>query len=108
MTQATEGTLLWEPSEEFKENANVSRYMEWLEKEKGLSFEDYGELWEWSVTELEEFWASIWEYSDVRASKPYTRVLSGREMPAPNGSRGRSSTTPSTSSATRKKTSRLF
>ena len=81
MTEATEGTLLWEPSEEFKENANISRYMEWLEKEKGLSFEDYGELWEWSVTELEEFWASIWEYSDVRASKPYTRVLSGREMP---------------------------
>ena len=81
MTEATEGTLLWEPSEEFKENANVSRYMEWLEKEKGLSFDDYGELWEWSVTELEEFWASIWEYSDVRASKPYTRVLSGREMP---------------------------
>ena len=81
MTEATEGTLLWEPSEEFKENANVSRYMEWLEKEKGLSFDDYGELWEWSVTELEEFWASIWEYSDVRASKPYTRVLSSREMP---------------------------
>ncbi|MDQ4083536.1 MAG: acetoacetate--CoA ligase, partial [Actinomycetota bacterium] len=81
MTEATEGTLLWEPSEEFKENANISRYMEWLEKEKGLSFDDYGELWEWSVTELEEFWASIWEYSDVRASKPYTRVLSGREMP---------------------------
>jgi len=81
MTEATEGSLLWEPSEEFKENANVSRYMEWLEKEKGLSFDDYGELWEWSVTELEEFWSSIWEYSDVRASKPYTRVLSGREMP---------------------------
>ena len=81
MTEATEGTLLWEPSEEFKENANISRYMEWLEKEKGHSFEDYGELWEWSVTELEEFWASIWEYSDVRASKPYTQVLSGREMP---------------------------
>ena len=81
MTEATEGTLLWEPSEEFKENANVSRYREWLEKKKGLSFDDYGELWEWSVTELEEFWASIWEYSDVRASKPYTQVLSGREMP---------------------------
>jgi acetoacetyl-CoA synthetase len=33
------------------------------------------------VTEVEEFWASIWEYFDVKASKPYTRVLSGREMP---------------------------
>src|SRR5919202_430108 len=81
MTEAAEGTLLWEPSEEFKENANVSRYLEWLKDEKGLSFGDYGELWEWSVTELEEFWASIWEYFEVKASKPYEQVLSSREMP---------------------------
>src|SRR5215207_9469965 len=81
MTEAAEGTLLWEPSEELKENANISRYMEWLEREKDLSFSDYEELWEWSVTEVEEFWASIWEYFDVKASKPYARVLNSREMP---------------------------
>ncbi len=81
MTEAAEGTPLWEPSEEFKENASISRYMEWLEREKGLSFDDYGELWEWSVTELEEFWASIWEYFDVQASRPYERVLGSHEMP---------------------------
>jgi acetoacetyl-CoA synthetase len=81
MTEAAEGTLLWEPSEEFKENANITRYMEWLEREKGLSFDDYSELWEWSVNELEEFWASIWEYFEVQASKPYEMVLNSREMP---------------------------
>src|SRR5215216_1338755 len=81
MTEAAEGTLLWEPSDEFKENANISRYMEWLKREKGLSFSDYGELWEWSVNEVEEFWASIWEYFNVKASKPYSRVLNSREMP---------------------------
>lgn len=81
MTEAAEGTLLWEPSEELKENANISRYMEWLEREKGLHFDDYEELWEWSVNELEEFWASIWEYFDIKASQPYEKVLSSREMP---------------------------
>jgi acetoacetyl-CoA synthetase len=81
MTEAAEGTLLWEPSEEFKENANITRYMEWLEREKGLSFDDYSELWEWSVNELEEFWASIWEYFEVQASRPYEKVLNSREMP---------------------------
>ena len=81
MTEAAEGTLLWEPSEEFKENANISRFMEWLKREKGLSFSDYGELWEWSVSEVEEFWASIWEYFNVKASKPYSRVLNSRGMP---------------------------
>jgi acetoacetyl-CoA synthetase len=81
MTEVVEGTLLWEPSEEFKENANITRYMRWLESEKGLSFKGYSELWEWSVTEIEEFWASIWEYFEVRASKPYQKVLASREMP---------------------------
>ena len=81
MTEATEGTLLWEPSEELKENSNISQYMRWLEENKGLSFEGYKELWEWSVAELEEFWASIWEYFDVQASKPYSQVLGSRQMP---------------------------
>ena len=81
MTEAKEGVLLWEPSKEFKENANISHYMRWMEEHKGLSFEDYQELWEWSVADPEGFWSSIWEYFDVRASKPYSEVLGSRRMP---------------------------
>ena len=32
MTEASEGTLLWEPSAELKENANITRYMCWLKR----------------------------------------------------------------------------
>jgi acetoacetyl-CoA synthetase len=81
MTETSEGILLWEPSEGFKEKARISQYMKWLGDEKNLSFEDYAELWEWSVTDLEGFWASIWEYCGVKASRPYERVLARREMP---------------------------
>ncbi|MBA2443299.1 MAG: acetoacetate--CoA ligase, partial [Rubrobacter sp.] len=81
MTETTEGNLLWEPSESLKENAGLSRYIEWLREEKGLSFAGYEELWEWSVTDLEGFWASVWEFCGVRASKPYERVLGSRRMP---------------------------
>src|ERR687893_1594092 len=81
MTETAEGTLLWEPSEGFKENARISHYMKWLRDEKNNSFDDYAGLWEWSVTDLEGFWASLWEYCGVQASKPYERVLARREMP---------------------------
>jgi acetoacetyl-CoA synthetase len=81
MTETTEGTLLWEPSEEFKENAVISRYMKWLKDERDLSFDGYDELWEWSVTDLDGFWASVWDYFDVQSSNPYERVLGRREMP---------------------------
>jgi acetoacetyl-CoA synthetase len=81
VTETAEGTRLWEPSEEFKENARISDYMKWLKAEKDLAFEDYNDLWEWSVTDLEGFWASVWEYCGVEASEPYETVLGMREMP---------------------------
>jgi len=76
-----EGTILWEPTEDFKNRANITKYLKWLELEKGLSFKDYASLWKWSVTEIENFWQSIWEFFDIKASKSYTRILSGRNMP---------------------------
>jgi acetoacetyl-CoA synthetase len=48
---------------------------------EGWPIEDYQTLWEWSVGEVEEFWAAIWEYCGVIASEPYERVLDAREMP---------------------------
>ena len=76
-----EGTLLWEPSEKMKQQANLTTYMQWLESEKGLHFDDPEKLWEWSVNCLEEFWASIWEYFQIKSSKPYSTVLTERKMP---------------------------
>jgi acetoacetyl-CoA synthetase len=63
------------------ERATMTRYMRWLTAERGRPFDDYGALWEWSVTELEDFWASIWDFFEVQASGPYSKVLPERVMP---------------------------
>ena len=81
MPPVEEGTLLWEPSAKIKEQSNIRRYMRWLGAEQGLQFETYAELWQWSVTDIEAFWESIWQYFDVRSSAPHERVLSERKMP---------------------------
>jgi acetoacetyl-CoA synthetase len=77
----SEGTLLWEPSEEFTKQANITSYLNWLKEEKGLIFDGYSSLWQWSVTEIEDFWQSLWDFFEIKASKPYTKVLSERKMP---------------------------
>ena len=79
MATEQQGALLWEPDEERIERAAMTRYMRWLDEERGLRFDDYAALWEWSTTELEDFWASLWEYFDVQAS--YDEVLADRSMP---------------------------
>jgi acetoacetyl-CoA synthetase len=76
-----EGTLLWEPSEESISRATITQYLKWLESEQGLSFKNYDSLWQWSVTEIEAFWQTLWHFFDIKASKPYTNILSGRKMP---------------------------
>jgi len=77
----SEGTVLWEPTQEFKSRATITKYLKWLDSEKGLSFKDYNSLWEWSVTEIENFWQSLWHFFDIKSSKPYTSILSERKMP---------------------------
>ena len=76
-----EGTFLWEASQAYKDNANITKYMNWLAQNREHSFENYQDLWEWSVDELELFWQTIWEYFEIESSSPYKRVLDGYSMP---------------------------
>jgi acetoacetyl-CoA synthetase len=79
--KAGRGELLWEPTAESVERSTMTRYMRWLAAEGRGSFSGYASLWSWSVTELEDFWASIWDFFEVRASVPYSEVLPDRVMP---------------------------
>lgn len=81
MTSIKEGTLLWEPTEESKQNSHLYHYMNWLKKNKNIHVKDYNELWTWSVTEIESFWESLWEYFDIKAEQSYETVLSSHTMP---------------------------
>jgi acetoacetyl-CoA synthetase len=72
---------LWTPSAEMVEGARLTAFTEWVGERHERTFTGYRELWEWSVTEIEQFWGDIWEYCGVRASVPYERVLASREMP---------------------------
>src|SRR5271154_806154 len=72
---------LWEPSAEQRARTEMSRFMLWAGERRGRSFADYQELWRWSVDELEDFWAGIWEFFGVRASRTYEQVLDSHRMP---------------------------
>ena len=80
-TTGNEGQVLWEPSLKTLEEANITAYLQWLKKEKDLVFNNYSQLWEWSVNEIENFWQSMWEYFKIEASQPYAQVLPERKMP---------------------------
>jgi acetoacetyl-CoA synthetase len=72
---------LWAPGDAVRERAGMTAFMRWVGEREGRTFENYEQLWEWSVRELEQFWAAVWEYFEVRCSRPYEQVLSTHEMP---------------------------
>jgi acetoacetyl-CoA synthetase len=78
---ATAGELLWEPSADLAERSRLTEFMRWLERERGLSFAGYGELWQWSVDDLDGFWSAVWEFFDVQADGDPSPVLGSRAMP---------------------------
>ncbi len=86
MGSLTDGTLargdvLWSPPDDARERTELGRYLTWLETERGRRFEGYHDLWQWSISDLEGFWASIWDFFEIRAHTPYERVLGSRAMP---------------------------
>jgi acetoacetyl-CoA synthetase len=67
--------LLWQPSEERIKNTNMYQFMQHINQRYGKNFQDYNDLYQWSITEIPSFWRSIWEYGEVIHSKPYKQVV---------------------------------
>ncbi len=59
----------------------MTRFMRWAAERRGHDFDGYEDLWRWSVEELEDFWASIWEFCEVRSSRTFKQPLAERRMP---------------------------
>jgi acetoacetyl-CoA synthetase len=72
---------LWRPSDDRISTAVLTKYTEWLQAKYDLSFGSYESLWQWSITDLEAFWQSVWDFFDVQQSHAQTRVLGRRTMP---------------------------
>ena len=74
--------VLWQPSETRVAQANLTAFMRKVEADWGAACGDYDELWDWSVREIDKFWASFWDFAGVVAETRGERVLvDGDRMP---------------------------
>jgi acetoacetyl-CoA synthetase len=80
--QESPSAPLWQPSAERIAQANVTRFMQDVERVWAVPMPDYESLWRWSVDRPEDFWLSVWNFCDIRAEKRGERVLAdGDRMP---------------------------
>lgn len=66
---------LWEPSDQRIRASNMYRFMQDVNRRHGRRFEDYDALYQWSVENIEDFWAEMWRFAEIQASQGYREVV---------------------------------
>jgi acetoacetyl-CoA synthetase len=67
--------LLWLPSQERIDSMNMKRFMNFVNKKYNKDFDVYESLYNWSVTNISDFWGSIWGFTEISASQTYDEVI---------------------------------
>lgn len=69
------GKMLWKPTEERARSSSMYRFIQYVNERYGKDFSDYADLYHWSVSEIADFWAAVWDFVEVKASSPYDEVI---------------------------------
>ncbi|GAH17380.1 unnamed protein product, partial [marine sediment metagenome] len=70
-----ERKLLWEPSEAWIKDANITQFIEFVNSNYGKTIKGGKDIYKFSVENIEDFWEAMWKFSDIIASKPYDKVV---------------------------------
>ena len=71
----TMGKQLWKPSEERVKSTNMYRFMNFVNEKLGKNFTGYASMYQWSIENIAQFWTLMWEFAEIKASKPYDQVI---------------------------------
>ena len=66
---------IWTPSPERVEDANMTRFLAFVNDRHGTRFTGYDDLYRWSVTDIPAFWAAMWDFAGIIASRPFDEVV---------------------------------
>lgn len=65
---------LWIPSNVRMKEANISRFMSFVNKKHSLKIDSYDQLYRWSIENVFDFWAAMWDFGEMKTSRRYEKV----------------------------------
>jgi acetoacetyl-CoA synthetase len=66
---------LWEPSGDWIKNSEMKGFIDFVNKEYGQNIKGGKELYRWSVEKIPDFWAALWNFTGIVASRKYDEVV---------------------------------
>lgn len=67
--------LLWKPSPERIDQANLTRFIQAVQASQGIPVNDYPSLYRWSIENPEGFWTAVWVFTGIIYSRKWDQVL---------------------------------
>ncbi|MEE8161916.1 MAG: acetoacetate--CoA ligase [Acidobacteriota bacterium] len=67
--------LLWKPSPERIDQANLTRFIQAVQASRGVPVNDYPSLYRWSIEDPEGFWTAVWEFTGIIHSRKWDQVM---------------------------------
>ncbi|WP_027364156.1 acetoacetate--CoA ligase [Desulfotruncus alcoholivorax] len=66
---------LWVPSQERVNNANMTKFIAFVNSSLGNNILDYNQLYKWSIDNLADFWSAVWEFCGIISSSKWESVV---------------------------------
>lgn len=76
---ATQHEILWRPAPD--RPSRLRQFQEWVAAHGGPAVEEYADLWQWSVDDLDAFWLAVWRWFAVPSDHEPTVALADASMP---------------------------
>ena len=71
--------ILWTPDSKRIANAEVTAFMQAL-GELGITVENYAQLYDWSISNSEDFWSFYWDFSNIIGEKGEAILENGDDI----------------------------
>ncbi len=69
------GKLVWQPSDERISQANMTKFISFINNKYDTKFDSYWQLYDWSIHDIPSFWAAMWDFVGIKASQEYDTVV---------------------------------
>ncbi len=73
----TEQQPLWSPSQANIDAANMTRFIDQVKQNHGVSIKSYDALYQWSLDQKETFWSEVWDFCGIIGDRGERVLIEG-------------------------------
>ena len=70
---------LWVPAQERVKNANMTKFMAFVNSTSGNNISDFNQLYQWSIDRPADFWSAVWAFGGIIASSKWESVVTNQD-----------------------------